>query len=407
MPGTNARSRPVYRRSEGPGSAQPGLFVASDERLEAEHLVRRLRPLVEDLFGQELRARSNRVGGFSYDPVSLLSVWVYGFMEGVLTSRPLERLVRYDARYEFLAGSCRIDHSTLSRFRNALGESLDEIMARLLLAARELGILERRTMAVDGTKIAAVKSQWARVRKEADAREDLESEAATLVSHGRYLVGYNVQAAADADSGLLVGYAATSEANDADQLERVCEAVARQSGALSERAVCDRGYDSSQNAVALDSRGVEGFLPSRTRGREALLAVGEDGRMRCRAGHAATRSEWTDPRTGRVYDHYRVSRCSGCALKAECPGKGERQRATKLARVDPDDLKHRANARCRTDEGRALSRLRGKTVERPFAVLKQRFGLRRFHLRGLKGANVEFGLAALTFNLCLLMSYLG
>lgn len=285
MSGTNARSRPVYRGSEGLGSCQPGLFVVSDDRLEGDHFVRRLRSLVEDLFGEELRSRSNLSGGFSYDPVLLASVWIYGFLDGNLTSRRLETLCRYDARYEYLAGSCRFDHTTLSRFRCSWGEAMDEAMARLLLVSQQMGILQRRTMVVDGTKIAAVRSQWRKVRKEADAQEALESEAVTMVSHGKYLVGYNVQVAADLDSGLLVGYVATNAPSDVSVLGEVCETVKRQSGALSEQAVCDRGYDSSTNAVALAEQGAweegsvlferlgEDGLPSRARGDE----VGVDG----------------------------------------------------------------------------------------------------------------------------------
>lgn len=78
----------------------------------------------------------------------------------------------------------------------------------------------------------------------------------------------------------------------------------------------------------------------------------------------------------------------------------------KVARIDPNDLKHAANMRCRTEQGRALSRKRGQTIERPFAVVKRRFGLDRFHLRGLNGANAEFGLAVLAFNIQILMGIL-
>jgi transposase len=404
--GTNARTRPIYRRSEGIASAQPALLVTLDDRLEPEHLVRRLRPLVEDLFGPELRSKTSLVGGFGYDPVTLLSVWIYGFMEGVLACRRLETLCKYDVRYEFLASSNRPDYSTLSRFRACLGESLDEMMVRLCLAAEELGILKRRTMVVDGTKIAALKSQWRRVRKEADAAEDLEKEASTMVSHGRYLVGYNVQAASDPDSGLLTGYVVTDKADDSDQLEAVCEAVERQSGSLSEQAVCDRGYDSPANVIALSERKIEAFVPSKRRGEKPAFTLNSAGEMVCAAGHTATLSEWTDQKNGQKYDHYRVSRCSNCPLKVECPGKGERQRTLKIARVDPGDLKHAANARCRTEEGRRLSRLRGPAIERPFGVIKERFKLRRFRLRGKKGASIEFGLAAVAFNLQTLMGIL-
>ena len=405
MAGSNTRSRPIFRHAEGLGAAQPGLFVASDGRLESDHFVRRLRDLVETLFGEDLRSGVSLSGGFGYDPVLLLSVWLYGFLDGVPTSRRLETLCRYDARYEFLAGSHRPDHTTLSRFRSSLGESLDEILVRLCLAAQEMGILKRKTLVVDGTKIAALRNQWSRARKEADAAEDIESEASTMVSHGRYLVGYNIQAAADADSGLLVGYVVTDKAGDEDQLEELCDAVERQSGALSERVVADRGYDSSKNAIALEAKGVEGYLMGK-RPKPPLFTPNEEGQMACAAGHVATVNEWHDQKRNQTYSHYRVSRCSNCTLKEQCSGKGERQRAMKVLQIDPQDLKHAANARCLTEEGKELTRQRGQTIERPFAVMKQNFGLRRFRLRGIKGAAIEFGIAVLAFNIQILMRLL-
>ena len=373
--------------------------------LESNHFVRRLSPLLEDLFGKELRDDCNLVGGFRYDPVDLLGIWVYGYLQGELSSRRLEERCRYDTRYEFLAKGCLPDHTTLSRFRAGLGKKLDEMMVRFCTGAQELGILQRRTMVVDGTKTAALRSQWARSREKADAIEDIEAEAVTMVSHGQYLVGYNVQVAADADSGILVGYVVTSKPEDSGQLEEVCQTVKRQSGALSERVVTDKGFNSSANAVALDKAGVEGFLPPTKSRRPPPFKLDESQNMVCAAGHTATKHVWIDERRGnKVYNLYRISRCKDCPLNPECPGKG-RQREMKVLTADESEVKRRANQRCQTEEGKALMKIRGQTIERPIGVIKERFRLRRFKLRGVKKARIEFGLAVLTFNLQVLTSY--
>jgi hypothetical protein len=53
-------------------------------------------------------------------------------------------------------------------------------------------------------------------------------------------------------------------------------------------------------------------------------------------------------------------------------------------------------------------RLRRCTVERPFAVLKNViFGHPRFLLRGLCGAQTEFSLATMAYNLKTMISVLG
>ena len=373
--------------------------------LEEDHFVRRLLPLVEDLFGETLRSKCNLEGGFRYDPVSMHAIWIYGYLQGELSSRKLEERCRYDSRYEYLARSCKPDHTTLNRFRLSLGAQMDDLMVQFCYAAQELGVLQRRTMVVDGTKTAALRSQWSRARKKADELEDLESEAVTMVSHGQYLVGYNVQMAADADSGLLVGYVVTSQSEDSNQLETVCEAVKRQSGGLSERAVCDRGYDSSQNALALQEANVEAYLPAKQRKKPPPFSLNDSMEMVCMAGHVATKHEWVDAKRGnKVYDLYRVSACKKCPLNETCPGKGK-QRQMKVLQADHDQEKRKANLRCVTAEGKELMRIRGQTIELPFAVIKEVFGLRKFKLRGSAKAAIEVGLACLTFNLILFAGF--
>lgn len=293
--------------------------------LEVDHIVRYIQRLTEELFGPELRSDVSLQGGFGYDPVDLLGVWIYAFMQGELSTRRLEEHCRYDARFQFLVKSCKPDHSTLSRFRKSLGSRMDDLMVRFCITAGELGILQRKTMVVDGTKAAALRSQWARARKKADEVEDFEATASTMISHGQHIVGYNVQMAADADSGLVMAYVVTTDANDLNQLQPVCEAVKRQSGGLSERVVCDKGYDSSSNALALDKAGVEGYLPAKHRKQTGPFDLDESGDMVCRAGHKATKREWIDKKCGTRYHVFRVSTCSKCPLQDSCPGKGHQR----------------------------------------------------------------------------------
>jgi transposase len=398
MASTNVRPRPIYRRSDGIASAQPSLIVTVDDRLEPDHFVRTLRGFVERVLGAQLRSRSNRAGGFPYDPVDMLCVWLYGFMRGILTTRPLEQACRYDVRFEYLCRSCRPDHSTLSRYRQWLGPDLDKYMLRVLTEAEEQGVLGRQTMAVDGTKIPARKSQWLRkVKEESEKAQAIEEEAQTMLTHGKYLVGYNVQAAADAKSSMIVGYVITNKAEDSSQMEDVLKAVKKQSGKLSKEVIADKGYDSSTNAVALKAAKVKAYLPRARKNAKPPFKRSRDGKMVCAAGHVASEGVWKG-RNGRLYRQYTVSKCRTCPLKHSCPGKGP-QRHLKVTMDDPGHLRLAANARCDEKAGKQLLRLRGPTIERPFAQIKHHFGLRRFGLTGMAKARIEFGIGALTHNI--------
>jgi transposase len=403
MPKTNVRSRRVFRKGHGVAAEQPSLAVFLDDRLDVDHEVRRLKDLVEKVLGPELRERCSMEGGYDYDPVGILCVWLYGFLKGINASRPLAECCRYDLRFEYLCSSCRPDYTTLSRFRADVGADMDSMLARVSLAAEELGILKRRCISADGTKVPASESQWKRVRKEADDAEACEDGPAMMVSHGDIITGYNVQAAVDVDSDFTVGYCLSSSPNDLDQMADLMVAVEAQSGALSESVIADKGYDSSPNAIALGDANVVAYLPAKDHKYTPPFKQDEAGKMRCQAGHIAKEGDWKDLKHGAEYRIFRVSQCTNCPLKDVCPGKGN-QRSMKVLKRDVMCLKQAANARCLTDEGKALLKRRSPTVERKFAEFKNRCKFTRFRLRSRAKASIEFGLLVLATNLKLLDS---
>ena len=55
--------------------------------------------------------------------------------------------------------------------------------------------------------------------------------------------------------------------------------------------------------------------------------------------------------------------------------------------------------RLQTAEGKAIYSKRKSTVETVFGVIKEVLGFRRFHLRGLRGAEGEWSLVCTAWNL--------
>lgn len=68
--------------------------------------------------------------------------------------------------------------------------------------------------------------------------------------------------------------------------------------------------------------------------------------------------------------------------------------------------RERQALRMSLSEAQAIYALRRHPGERPFAMIKQAFGLRQFLLRGLERVRVEVRWAALAFNLQRIMSLL-
>jgi len=395
VPRHNRRSVASFLSGPGPGHGQGALF----ERPLAERAphVAALKALAEPLLGPRLRALASREGGYGYDPLGLFLVLLFGYLQGQRSSRRLEESCRFDARYAFLSDGLEPDHATLARFRRRLGPELEGLFLLVCQEAEARGVLERKAMAVDGTKVAAARSQWRRALAEAESADALEDEAQKMLRSGQFLVGYNLQVAADPASGMVVGYAATSRPNDQGQMEGVLQAAERQSGALPEAVVADKGYDSGKDAQALLSRGVKACLPCADRRARPSFSVGDDGSARCPAGHEArplaVRTKGREPRT-----RYVVRKCQGCPLKEACGVKGKRRDFT-VAHGAQAGAREAANAYAASEEGRRLLRLRGPTVERVFGQFKGNQGFRRLLLRGLSGASLELGLTALAHNL--------
>lgn len=393
MPRHNHRFVPAFLNGAGARSDQPVLFVRPMSERCA--VVVSLKKLVEEVLGSRLRETASDHGGYSYDPCGLFLVLMFGYMQGTRSSRRLEESCRFDCRYEYLSDGLEPDHATFARFRRRMGKELEDLFLLVCQEAEARGILERRAMVVDGTKVAAARSQWQRALKEAEETDLWEEEARTMFTRNHFLIGYNLQVAADGSSGMIVGYVATNSENDQNQMPAVVGAVERQSGGLPEKAVTDRGYDSSQNAQALADAGVQGVLP-KARNRPTFK-VDAEGRVVCPVGHVATKMRKTSTSHGpRIL--YRVYRCKKCDMNSACGIKGNRRDYTVAADAQ---AVHRieANAICDTEEGKRLLRVRGPTIERIFGQFKENQGFRRLVLRGLPGAAIELGLMALSYNL--------
>jgi len=95
------------------------------------------------------------LGAPAYHPRALLSVWLYGFMTGIRSSRKLEAACRDQVPYLWLTGWQHPDHNTLWRFYQAHRQAMRRLLKYTVAIALELKLLDLAVQAVDGTKIAA------------------------------------------------------------------------------------------------------------------------------------------------------------------------------------------------------------------------------------------------------------
>ncbi len=159
---------------------------------------------------------------------------------------------------------------------------------------------------------------------------------------------YNVQAAVDQESLLIVAASLSNHPNDQREVEPTLDALPPQLGQPTAVAL-DNGYFSEANVHALEARGIEPYIAT---GREPH-------QLSWRAFFAAQPA--SPPENARLKEKMAYKLC--------------------------------------TEIGQAIYRLRKCTVEPVIGIIKEALGFRQFSLRGLAAAAGEWCLVCLAFNL--------
>ncbi len=135
------------------------LPVDLDGILEADHQARSIWRMVESLdlskLEEAIRARGDNAGRPAIDPKILLTLWLYGISEGVGSARELERLCEAHNAYRWICGGVHVNYHTLSDFRVAHQEALDDLMSQILGVMLHNGLVELTRVAHDGMKVRA------------------------------------------------------------------------------------------------------------------------------------------------------------------------------------------------------------------------------------------------------------
>lgn len=228
---------------------------------------------------------------------------------------------------------------------------------------------------------------------------------AVNLRHGQ--VGYNVQAAVEAQSKLIVAHEVTRQANDHRALAPTAQAAQAALPGQHLTVVADTGYMNGEQAQRCEQSGITPVVPmqqvvhnSAQAGlypKSAFVYDAASDTYRCPAGALLERCRRS--RTEQV-DHYRTAACASCGHKGQCTASAQRT----IARSWFAAAAERADERVRTDP--SWMRLRACTVEHRFGLLKALMP-GGFLVRGLKKVRGEMALAVLTVNLRRAMNMLG
>src|SRR4029077_16590740 len=95
----------------------------------------------------------------SYHPSALLKLYIYGYLNRVQSSRRLEREAGRNLEVIWLLGRLVPDDKTIADFRKANGSSIPQVCAQFVVLCREIGLLSKASVAIDGSKFKAVNNR--------------------------------------------------------------------------------------------------------------------------------------------------------------------------------------------------------------------------------------------------------
>lgn len=117
-----------------------------------------------------------------YDPRLMVKLLVYGYANGVMSSRKLERASYRDVAVRMLCADQHPDYRSIGRFRKRHLEALGELFVQALRLCRQAGLVGLGLLALDGTKLRANASRHKAMSYERmlSSEQRLEAEIAEI-----------------------------------------------------------------------------------------------------------------------------------------------------------------------------------------------------------------------------------
>lgn len=292
----------------------------------------------------------------------------------------------------------------------AMEEIPEEEMSARRKKARERAAYERRerlTRALDELKKVSPRNKEPRA-------STTEPECRIMKQPGgSYAPSYNLQVSTDAHEKAIVGLSLSPSANDQILLPRALEVMEETTGGLPDQLVVDQGFTSRANVLEADEKHIDliGPMPPPSAGKITTLrmrGITEDfspdkflfdperNGVICPQGKLL-RFRFKRIKRGKTLYHYQGKECLACPSKPFCSPTSRKGRV--VYRLENDPKITEFLAKMETPEAKAIYKQRAEVAEFPNLWIKEKFGLRRFRLKGLVKAEMEARWACLTYNI--------
>ena len=297
---------------------------------------------------------------------------------------------------------------SIQRYLDAL-ETADRTQPAEVQATTERLREKLQTLRKQMRRMDQVREQLKQEPDEQVSLTDPDSRSMISQAKGTGIVGYNVQAAVDAKSHLIVTHEVTNVGSDRSQLTKMATAARDEMGLDQLQAIADRGYFNSTEIKATLEAGITPMVPkpmtstAKADGRfdkRDFIYIAKDDEYQCPAGQRAVHRFSRQEKNLKVAIYW-SSACPACPIKGKCTPSNHRR----IRRWEDEHLLEQMQQRL--DRNPNTMTLRRRTIEHVFGTLKHWMGSAHFLTRRLCNVSTEMSLHVLAYNMKRVIRLLG
>lgn len=446
--------------------------MSFDEMIGEENPVRVIDAFVEILDIKALGCKHSETyttGRMPYNPKDLLKLYIYGYFNGIRTSRKLEKECHRNIELMWLINGIAPDFKTIADFRKDNKSAVIGVFKQFSLFCDELNLIGKEMVAIDGSKFRACNSRRKNFTKrkiekmlehyEQSAKKYIEllessdggdednskfnineikdklleaknrieelnqlkneveenGEVSITDPDSRHMsvsnngtdIAHNVQVAVDSKNHLVVAVDVTSNAADNGQLYHMAEQTKKELSVDEIAVLADKGYYNGKDLKSCQENGIKAIVSKQKIGSR----TGDENFTKDKFTYVKEKDCYICPMgkelTKQSGPNSKRSRyrCSGCDT---CPNRSKCTTNPKGREVSPTEYQEyydRADALFA--ENIDLYKQRQMIVEHPFGTIKRALGYTYFLLRGHENVKCESCMYFFIYNFKRVINILG
>ena len=136
----------------------PGSFEYALNEIVDQHI---------DMSSFEARYQNDETGCLAYDPAILLKIVLFGYYKGIISSRRLAEACERNVQFKALTADSQPHFTTIADFVASLDKEIAGVFRAVLMYADALGLIGKKTFAIDGCKLPSNASkEWSGTHEE-------------------------------------------------------------------------------------------------------------------------------------------------------------------------------------------------------------------------------------------------